>query len=184
MVTAGVPGFQPGTRATANHRPLGTNKLPVRHQALPASRWKSLQQSQHQPHACTGVAVARVIQGHPDQRNRKTVDHGTQDQQIERLVSMFPGRAVHAHQDLARREVDQEQGQEDLSRELLIMDGAFHAPFLGFRRTGAREMRTEIAVVDALGHDHGQNNVDGTLMRVDTQRGHAGFEVGGEFSSL
>ncbi|GGL85103.1 hypothetical protein GCM10010840_23780 [Deinococcus aerolatus] len=80
--------------------------------------------------------------------------------------------------------MNQQQGQEDLSRELLIVDGAFHAPLLGFRRTGAREMQTEIALVDALGHDHDQNNVDGTLMRVDTQRGHAGFEMGREFSSL
>ena len=68
--------------------------------------------------------------------------------------------------------------------ELLIVDGAFHAPFLGFRRTGAREMRSQVSVVDALGHDHGQHNVDGTLMRVNTQRGHAGFEMGGEFGSL
>ncbi len=45
-------------------------------------------------------------------------------------------------------------------------------------------MRTEIAVVDALRHDHGQNDIDGTLMRVDTQRRHAGFEMGGEFGGL
>ncbi|MBB6018943.1 hypothetical protein HNQ04_004227 [Deinococcus radiopugnans ATCC 19172] len=80
--------------------------------------------------------------------------------------------------------MNQQQGQEDLSRELLIVDGAFHAPLLGFRRTGAREMRTEIAVVDALGHDHGQDNVDGTLMRVDAERRHAGFEMSGKFGSL
>ena len=45
-------------------------------------------------------------------------------------------------------------------------------------------MRSQIAVVDALGHDHGQNDVDGTLMRVDAERGDAGFEMGGEFGSL
>ena len=80
--------------------------------------------------------------------------------------------------------MDQQQGQEDLSRELLIVDGAFHAPFLGFRRTGAGQMRSQVSVVDALGHDHGQNDVNDTLMRVNTQRGDTGFEMGGEFARL
>ncbi|MBB6018868.1 hypothetical protein [Deinococcus radiopugnans] len=64
------------------------------------------------------------------------------------------------------------------------MDGAFHAPFLGLGRTGTGQMRSEIAVVDALRHDHGQNDIDGTLMRVDAERGDAGFEMGGKFARL
>ena len=95
---------------------------------------------------------------------------------------MFPGGSGDAHQNLARGEVDQEQGQEHLSRELLIVDGAFHAPFLGFRRTGRRQMWAQVSMVDVLGCVHDQNNVNGTLMCVDAQRGHAGFEMGGEFS--
>ena len=99
--------------------------------------------------------------------------------------SLFcPRSAVHAHQDLAWREVDQQQGEEDLSRELLIVDSAFHAPLLGLGRTGARKMRPQVSVVDALSHDHGQNDVDGTLMRVDAERGDTGFEMGGEFARL
>ena len=37
---------------------------------------------------------------------------------------------------------------------------------------------------DALGHDHGQNNVDGMPMRVDAQREHTGFDMSSEFARL
>lgn len=79
--------------------------------------------------------------------------------------------------------MNQQQGQEDLSRELRIVDGAFHAPFLGLGRADSGQIRTQVSVIDALGHDHGQDNVDGTLMRVDAERGDAGSEMSSEFGS-
>ncbi|CAM4459665.1 hypothetical protein DEMA109039_22395 [Deinococcus marmoris] len=77
-----------------------------------------------------------MIQGHPHERNRKAMDYRTQDQEVEGSVPVFPGGAVHTHQDLARGKVNQEQGQKHLCGELFIVDGAFHAPLLGFRGTG------------------------------------------------
>ncbi len=59
-----------------------------------------------------------------------------------------------------------------------------HAPLLGLGRADSGQMRTPVSVVDALGHDDGQNNVDGTLMRVDAERGDVGFEMSSEFDSL
>ncbi len=39
-------------------------------------------------------------------------------------------------------------------------------------------------MVDTLGRDHRQDKVDDTLERVDSQEGHASFEVFGQFGTL
>lgn len=64
------------------------------------------------------------------------------------------------------------------------MDGPFYAPFLGFGRTGSREVGTEISVVDALCGDHREDKIDDALEGVNTEERDAGFEMGGEFGSL
>ena len=64
------------------------------------------------------------------------------------------------------------------------MDGAFYAPLLGFGRTGAREVGTEISVVDALCGDHREDEINDALEGVNTEGGDAGFEMGGEFGNL
>lgn len=88
---------------------------------------------------------------------------------------MLPGRSVQTHQDFSGWEVDQDQGQEDLRSELFIMDGAFYAPFFGFGRTGSREVRTEISVVDALCGDHREDEIDNALEGINTEQGDAGL---------
>ncbi len=102
---------------------------------------------------------------------------------LKRVRSAQEG-AVQAHQHLPPGKVDEQQGQENLQGELLIMDGAFDAPFLGFGGAGPREVRTEVSVVDTLRGDHRQDEVDDALERVHPQEGHAGFEMLGEFGSL
>ena len=67
------------------------------------------------------------------------------------------------------------QPQEDLRSELFIMDGAFYAPFFGFGRTGSREVRTEISVVDALCGDHREDEIDNALEGINTEQGDAGL---------
>ncbi|MGY2896157.1 hypothetical protein ACVWZX_004201 [Deinococcus sp. UYEF24] len=101
---------------------------------------------------------------------------GTQDEEIQWSVSVLPGRPVQTHQDFPGWEVDQDQGQEDLRGELLVVDGAFYAPFLGFGRTGSRDVGTEISVVDTLCSDHREDEIDDALEGVNTEEGDAGFK--------
>ena len=97
---------------------------------------------------------------------------------------MFPGCAVETHQHLPGWKVHQQQGEKDLQGELLIVDGAFHAPLLGFKRADARHFRGEIAVIDALYGDHRQHEVNYPLKGVNPEGGHAGFKMLGEFGTL
>ena len=155
--------------------PLCTDEFPVSHEALPARRWKGLQELKNDPHACPRIAVARMVESHPDERDSIAVHDGTQDEEVQGSVSVLPGRPVQAHQNFSRWEVDQDQGQEDLRSELFIMDGAFYAPFFGFGRTGSREVRTEISVVDALCGDHREDEIDNALEGINTEQGDAGL---------
>ena len=46
---------------------------------------------------------------------------------------MLPSGAVQAHQHLSWWEMDQKERQKDLHGQLLIVHGAFDAPFLGLQ---------------------------------------------------
>ncbi|GGR39436.1 hypothetical protein GCM10008957_55370 [Deinococcus ruber] len=76
------------------------------------------------------------------------------------------------------------QGKEDLRGELLIVNGAFHTPFLGLGRARSWHVRPEISMVDALCGDQGQDEINHALQGVDPQERHVGFEVIGEFGTL
>jgi hypothetical protein len=128
--------------------------------------------------------LKRVRSAQEDEWDGVTVHDGTQDEEVQWSVSVLPGRSVQTHQDFSGWEVDQDQGQEDLRGELLLMDGAFYAPFLGFGRTGSRGVGTEISVVDALCGDHREDEINDALEGVNTEERDAGFEMGGEFGSL
>jgi len=125
-----------------------------------------------------------MVQGNPNERDGVAVDHSPEHEEIQGCFTVFPRRPVQAHQHLPRWKVDEQQRQENLRGQLFIVDRASHAPFLGFSRAAARHLWGQIAMVDALGCDHRQDQVDDTLERVDSQKGGASFEVFGQFGTL
>ena len=112
------------------------------------------------------------------------VDDRAQDKEIHRRAAVFPSCAVQAQQQLPWGKLHQQQGQEDLGGELLILHSAFHAPLLGFGGAGAWQVGTQITVIDALGYDQREDDIDDALERIDAEKRNAGFELVGEFCSL
>ena len=90
--------------------PFSTDEFPVSHQTLPAARWKGPKKSEDDPHPSFGIAVAGVIEGHPDERDGIAMDDGPENEEIQRGIAVLPGGAVQTHQDFSGWEVDQDQG--------------------------------------------------------------------------
>ena len=97
---------------------------------------------------------------------------------------MFPGGAVETHEDLAGRQVGNQQAEEDVQGELFIPERTFDPSLFRCWRTESREVAAQVVMVDALCGDHGQEDIDDTLKRVDPQLGSLSFEVVGQCSSL
>lgn len=93
-------------------------------------------------------------------------------------------RPVEAEQKFSRCNLDQQQREEHLSGKLQIVNAPFHAAFLGVEIAVSRHLWCQMAVDDALGADHGQNEVDHALESVDPQERHTRFEMRGQFGSL
>ena len=97
---------------------------------------------------------------------------------------MFPDRAVETHEYLAGRQVGNQQAKEDMQDELFIPESTFDTSLFRCWRTEPRKVTAQVVMVDALRGDHGEEDIDDTLQRVDPQIGGLGFEVAGECGRL
>jgi len=169
---------------TEEREPCTTDELTISHQALPASRWKGLQQALHQLETNVGLAVAIVWKRRPDQRQRVAVQDDAQHQEVQRGVPPFPGRTVKAQQQFSRWKERQDQRQEDFIGQLFIPEGPFYTAFFGVMRTLAWQVSAQCAQVDGLTGDHGLHHIDHALQGVDAQMGVQGFETSKDFARL
>lgn len=97
---------------------------------------------------------------------------------------MFPGCAVETHEDLAGRQVGNQQAEEDVQGELIISERTFDTSLFCCWGTESREVAAQVVMIDTLGGDQSEEDIDDTLKRVDSQMGNLGFEVAGECGSL
>ena len=68
--------------------------------------------------------------------------------------------------------------------ELFIPESTFDTSLFRCWRTEPRKVTAQVVMVDALRGDHGEEDIDDTLKRVDPQMGGLGFEVSSECARL
>ena len=110
----GLDGFEPDLRSQLIHdgicpnpnhptnasffqegEPVLRNELPVPNQSFPALCWKALQQSGDQAFARGRITASPMWKSEPDQWQGESFQHNTENEQVERGLTVIPVRAVH-----------------------------------------------------------------------------------------
>ena len=130
------------------------------------------------------MAIPRLVERHPDERQGEAVNHGSKHQKVDRRFPVLPVGAVQTQQNLPWWEMHDEQRDEKAHVQLVIPEGAVRPPFLGLWRADTGHVGTQIVMIDAPRGNHRQEDIDEPLERVDAEVTGVRFEVPGECGSL
>ncbi len=184
------PGVFPNTQTLPDlfpaqeTAPFLPDELSVGDQDRPAFRRQHFEQSSHQQNAGCGAAVPLVREDFPHQRDHGAPEEGAQDKNIERGLTVMPGRAVHHQGEFTVGEQGKQDVTDVLRGELGVVKHPCHDASFGLQSRVSGQMESDLAMESGFGLEKCQEHFSQPLQSIHAAVRETGFQMDGQRVSL